>query len=378
MFDKYQVKPSDVVDENTKLVIDLDSMLFKLAATSEKTEIEVFNKSTNDSFGVFKNRTTFFGRSKNKVGANCILNDINIERETKGLEPFSLDDFSVKDIQTPIVGFSLLLKNMDDWVNAVAEPLSISADNIVFLMGDSGSFRDNIKLPKRYKDNRKTSLKPVMLKELRNMVASNTNPVMHDSLEADDVLNMYQFKGYMDYLKTGKASYIVSTIDKDAYGTSGFITNYDKADGQFKDNSLYLLPQANTDLGDLKLRNGIVKGCGLKWFICQAMLLGDSGDNYFTYQYFPELKGAYGHKQCYVDLAEIENPVQLLEYARDKWKEWFPSGVVEYTDWCGDAQSMPWQAFAELVFECAYMKRSYNDTMTLHKLYDNFGVDLYG
>lgn len=379
MFEKYKINKNDYkdyIDENTKLVIDFDSMLFKLASSAERTEVRILEKSSGKDLGLFKNKTKFFGSTKKIIDPKSELGKLNTKRLQEGLDDLSQDDFDVEVVQTPVVGYSTMLRNMESWVSDLCKELGIQRQNVVHLMGDSGSFRDDFILPKKYKDNRSNQTRPLMLRELRNKFTAMHEPLMYDNFEADDVLSMYQWKGYVSYLKTGKTSFIVSTIDKDAYGTGGFIINYDKFENKFKDNSLYLIPDSSKDVGELKLKNDVVKGAGFKWFICQALLLGDSGDNYFTYQYFKHLKGKYSQKVAFNDLQEINDPKELMEYAVGKWQEWFPDGFVEYTDYNGDFVKEPWYDFANKIFLCAYMKRSLKDDMDLFKLLDKLGVSI--
>lgn len=379
MFEKYRILKEnykEYISEKTHLVIDFDSMLFKLASSAEKTQVRIINNITGDEVGLFKNKTEFFGRSKKEINPTSELGKINIKRLSDGLDEFSPENFDIEVVQTPIVGYNTMMNNLNMWVNDLCESLGIPNSKVIHLMGDSGSFRDDFILPKKYKDNRSDQVKPVMLKKLRNIFEEKYNPPMYEKYEADDVLAMYQRRGYASYMKTGKTDFIVATIDKDAYGTCGFIINYDKYKNEFKDNSLYLIPDSNKDIGEITIKNNAVKGVGFKWFICQGLLLGDTGDNYYTYQYFDHLSSKYGQKAAFNDVKDIKDPKDLLEYAVNKWKEWFPSGYVEYTSYEGDNIKEPWYDFANKIFLCAYMKRSLSDDMDLFKLLDNFGVTI--
>jgi hypothetical protein len=373
----FAIDPRKVVSKDTKLVIDLDSMLFKLASSAEKSEVKVTIKDTKEEIGVFKNKTEFLGRKKNEICPNSKHNQVNHERISKGLTELSRDDFVIETIKTPVIGYTTMLHNLEEWVDEVCRLTTVPRSNTVYLIGDSGSFRDDICLPKKYKDNRDADSKPLMLSGLRKRFKDKYNPYMNPNLEADDVINIYQFKGYSDYLKTGKASYITSTIDKDAYGCSGFVFNYNKHNGKIIDDSLIKIPNSSEHAGLLfKKDNGDIKGLGFKWFIYQALLFGDTGDHYFTYQYFPHLKGQYGETSACNDLHDIHTSKQVLQHAVDKWKEWHPSGYVEFTCWRGLHHKETWQEFANKIFLCAYMKRSLNDDMNLFKLCKIMGVEI--
>ena len=378
MFEKYKVNDiRSVIHKDTKLVIDFDSMLFKMASSAERTQVRIIHRESGKDFGLHKNKSTFLGRSKLKVGANCLLNDINVERDQLGKIPYELDEFIVENIQTPIVGYQTMFENMYKWIDDLCAVVGIEKKNVVYLAGDSGSFRDRLALPKKYKGGRASQTKPLMLTELRNRFIEKYSPPMFADLEADDLIGIYQFKGYLSYLKTGKTDFIVSTIDKDALGTAGFIVNYDKINGDFKDPNLYMIPDSSKDIGTLVLKKNTVKGCGFKWGIVQGMLLGDGGDSFYTYHYFPELKGKYGQKQCYDELACLETPEEVLSYVRDTWLSWFPSGKVQYTDWQGKDHNVRWFEFANMTWRCAYMARNFSDKTTLMDVFDRFGVSLY-
>lgn len=378
MIEKYTVSPKDVIHENTKLVIDFDSMLFKLASSAEKKEVCIIRKDNLQQVGKFKNKTSFFGRSRKTISEDSKLHAYNQELIKSGQDPLSHDDFIIDEVKEITLGNDILFRNLEAWVESLCSILDIRRSNVIPLMGDSGSFRDDLILPKKYKDNRDPSAKPLALKMVRDEFYKRFSPYMDDSLEADDVLAMYQYLGHISYKKTGKTDYIVSTIDKDAYGTAGFIINYDKAENKFKDTSLVYVPDAMTDCGDMIIKGKAKekKGLGFKWFVYQALLIGDSGDNYFTYQYFDHLKGKYGKDQAFNDLKDLNTPKEILEYAVSKWREWFPDGYVEFTDFNGNPVKEHWSEFANKIFLAAYMKKSKTDTTDLFKTLKHFGVSI--
>lgn len=379
MFEELIVNIPDVIDENTKLAIDCDSLLFKVASGAERTQIEAFHTETDASFGVFKNRTEFWGRSKNKVGSACILADINIDRHMRGLREYTLNEFHIVDIQTPIIGIDFAMRNVESWLDDVARISTIPRERFVYLAGDSGSFRDVLPLPNKYKGGRDHMIKPCMLKEIRRNFIEKYDPMMVDNLEADDVFQWYMMKGYRDWKKTGKASFICSTIDKDSHQSEGFLINYNKANGQFIDENLYKMPEFRKDLGRLTLKKGKLKGVGFKWLISQATMIGDAGDGYLGYQYFDHLKRKWGEKKTFEAIEPMQTHQEVLEFVKLKWWEWSKgTGKFTYIDWAGNKHvDMPWHEFCNMVFLCAWMKRGPNDKATLYDIFEAFGVDIY-
>lgn len=379
MFDEYKVNVADYIDENTKLAVDCDSIIFKVASISEKREIEAIEKSTGKSFGIHKNKTEFYGRTKsNKAGTASILNDINIERKVNGHEEFLKDEFEIRDIQTRTVSMNDLQRNVELYLNDISRVTTIPRDRFIYVCGESGiNFRKNLLLPKQYKSNRDESLRPLVLKELGAWFINEYNIKPSHNIESDDTISMYQMKGYQDYMRTGKFSYMVSSIDKDQLGVASLFFNYDKVAGDFKDVGIYKIPDLSSDVGKLKLTKGKLKGLGFKWVVAQGFLMSDPTDGTYGYQHFPHIKGKYGEATIFADLTPMKTQKEVLEYVKMKWLEWFPSGRIEYTDWKGDPHNVPWHEFVAEVFLATWMRRSKNDSTTLYTIFDHFGVDVY-
>ena len=85
----------DLIDENTVAYFDSDQLVYINSAASESRTVKITNNKTGEVFDC-KNRTEFFGAKKKLIEGK--LGDINILRESKGLEPFTKEDFTVEDL----------------------------------------------------------------------------------------------------------------------------------------------------------------------------------------------------------------------------------------------------------------------------------------
>lgn len=364
MFEKYEVDLERVADNKTILNIDLDSLLFKVAAVAETKHIEVSDE--NGLVWDGKLRTDFW--KSVGISPSAQMDKKGAFMEEKGL--------TLNIIRTPCMGMGAMMTNAEKWIGGIQDNVGIPPERTSLMVDGEGNFRKDLLTVEQYKASRNKDDKPIMLSKLVNKFINTYNPDIIKGVECDDALSILQYKGYQDYLKTGKTSHIVSTIDKDSYTLPGFINNYNKHKGQFINSATHLVPSYTDDLGEIKLKNGKIKGCGFKFYIAQCLLVGDTTDHAMTYRSSPHMKRKYGETKCFREINDIESPVELLEHVKETWGKWFPSGVVEYTDFKGGEHSIPWYEYANLCFKQTHMLRVENDKTDIYSLYKHFGVEL--
>lgn len=371
MYDKIKrTDISDITNDNTTVVIDVDGIIFRVAAVAEQRTIKAINKSTME-VELLKTRTELYGRSKTKIGSGSWLANRNIEREVAGLEPYTKEDWDVEDVVTTTISLDRAKSYVTSYIDSIVKHCGCIKK--LLLIGGDTNFRDDLKLPSKYKGNRDDTLKPTYLKELRDWMLPQDDVEVSDGIEADDVLSIYMTKGYRDYIKTGVFSYIGGTNDKDSRHTSGLLFDWTKENNEFIRPYFLLIPDSSKDIGEVYLNKNGVKFYGLKGLAYQ-LCVSDDSDNYSCYKFFDFKRGTYGNTQFYKDFATLETAQEILEQIKTHYKTLFPNGV-KYTSWCGEEMDLSWQEWLELQFKCAYMRRNYNDTMTAEKLFKNFGVD---
>ena len=390
----------EFVDENTVAVIDTDQTTFISASVSESVSLKITHKTDDVEFRKYfaitvypqkdvnkdkridvvkngatcKNKTLFWGSGRKAENIGGILLDINIKRASKGLEPYKKENFELETIQTPepVEHLYHIIKSS---LKAELEYLGIT--KYLPLISGSNNFRDSLVLPKPYKFNRKNTIRPVLLKEAREYVIKYHNGQIINGMETDDAVCQYGYKGYQDFLKTGKFSYIIVSQDKDSYSTSSLIFNNHKDSGKYKHPIPHLVQSGVGDLFMTGTKGDDVKGYGVKWLAYQT-LMGDWGtDGYGSYQYFNHL--TFGEKSAYVLLKPCKTEQECLQAVVNKYKEWFPEPFTfEQKDVDGNVLGViqsDWLSFANTVFLAAYMKRINNDSTTFEKLLKHFKVD---
>jgi len=374
----------DYVDEDTINVIDADTLAFKVASSVETDYIEVYLKSAGKKVKELENVTAFKGRGKT-VDPKSWLGNFNITQEAKNLKQFEVDDFeivpckrlkhengAVIDDITFIDSLEVMKYYMDEWIVAIKAQTTIN--KILPVIGEGKVHRHELLLPEPYKDGR-NEMRPLLLKEARAYLVDEYGAKnAKKGFEADEVVDALAKKGYEEYKATGKFSYIKSSPDKDAGNKEGMWFNYDKS-FLFKVPQPYLIHPATECVGEIALDKDYIRGVGLK-HMCYQLIMGDSADHYGPRKYLPlEVRPMqkYGVVAFYKDFYPLETPKEVLQKLVDIFYEWFPEGVA-YTAWNGEEAEFDTLGYIELMFSCAYMKESVNDTTTFEEDLKLFGV----
>lgn len=375
MFEEIEIRDlSKYIDENTKLICDCDGIAFKNSSMIDELFIEVVHKSSGRTMD-FENVTAFKGnvRTAGKIGSGSWLHSTNLKREVNGQRQFALDEFDIIQKTKQKLGLNIATKNVDSHIEMLKEVTGI-ADSIM-LLGSGNCFRHGILLPTRYKESRLDKPRPSQLINVRQHIIENhiTKHIRDGINEADDILEMYAWKGYCDYLKTGKFSYLVSSFDKDATGTPSLLLNWDKEGSNLKYPYPWLIPDTSKDIGKIDIIKGTCKAYGFLQIIYQ-MLAGDNSDGYNPRMVKGlDKKDNFGDESIYKLLSPLKTPQELIEFTVSKYKEWYPEGL-HYVAWNGTEINQDIYWWLEQMFACVYMKRSTNDKTTFKMLMDKFGI----
>jgi len=363
--------------------IDSDSIAYKSASAVEDDFIEVACIKEDDtkvkglfleSGTTFKNKTEFKGaaRTKGKITAGSFLDILNVKREAEGIEPYTLDDFEIKPVKKlkyengcEIDGIKfknseeVLYYFMDQWIDCIKKQTGV--ENVKLYLGEGLTHRHFLKLPKRYKDDRKDLERPLLLSKARQYLLDNyPSELAPEGYEADERVDAAAFRSYLEYRKTGKISGIKSSIDKDNWNTAGFSFNYTKA-FHFKYPQIIKIDSTDLSVGTLEWSGDDLKGTGLL-FTALQLCLEDSADGYGSRLHLP--KEAYnninyGEKSFYKDFVHLDTPQKVLQKVVDLFAEWFPNGV-KYTSWDGEPIDETTIEWLQKCFQCVYMMRKEN------------------
>lgn len=332
-----------------------------MSAAIEGRKIEVTHIPTGRKKH-FKTQTEFWGRKRNTIEG--WLGDQNTQRISKGLNPFEKSEFTIETIQDP-PPISHVLYAAKNKVETICNHLGIH--KYFGVIGHGENFRHELKTPKKYKSGREGSVVPVFLDEAKDYLHDRYDGKIITGIESDDVLTTYGNKGWEDFQKTGKFSYIPVSMDKDGYHTPSLMFNLYRKGNVFKHPLPFFIDDG---VGELWLDKGNVKGYGFLWFGAQ-MCIGDLTDTVRPYQDFD---ASYGEMQCYEDFNNCKSHDEVLAKIMEVYKRWFPSGKVEFTSWQGDNVSITPGQWASTIFQQIYMKRSMNDKTTLGTLFKKYGV----
>ena len=332
--------------------IDGSLLAFRAAAAGEKRTIEVTHRASERK-QLFAHRTEF----KN------FLKNINEEREN----PFLITDFEIEDIiESPELPVSIhVLKELLKKILSACE-----ADDYLILLDDNEpTFRHDLATMQEYKGDRTGKIKPTNLQAVKDYMVMYLGASVVSTLEADDYLNFYQYKGWIK-TRSGEEDKLISvTFDKDAFGCPGWLYDY-RTDENKK--PVMKEPIFIDGLGELYVaaNDKDIKGTGRKFFYFQV-LYGDNADTYKG----NKLAGVpYGKKSAYKDLVDLETDQECMQVIVDKFKEWY-GDEFKYTSWRGDEIEGSWLTLLTECWLLAYMRRSEDDIPDVPAILKRVGVE---
>lgn len=329
-------------------VVDLDYLAFKVASVLEDRFVKVYDE--NDKLiGEYKNRTEF-KKSKDFV------------------EEYKVEDCQQlkKDHQSTMV--FLLRKSMEDIRKAT------KVDKVILAAGGDTNFRDRIPSPQKYKGNREGLLRPLTLKDCKELAMSSYTTVKGEDCEADDVISMYQFRSYFD-----KENRIVAvTTDKDALQTCGYLYNPESSRGMAS-NEVTLIDGLGTLEMVKKSNKNKLSFSGRMVLYCQSGLLGDSTDNYDPSYLYKKLNGItkaahmYTDLKCFNRLKECKTDKDVLASIHDQWYEWYKD-IKGWEDWQGNHIEGDYIDLWQCYWDYAHMLRWKGDKPKVREILTNLGV----
>ena len=319
------------------LLIDADLIAYRCAAASETRSIKVTHKKSGD-VKIFSTRTEFKKYLKEK----------NIE--------YIQDRFEIEDVQTPSQ-IAIMYNVIDKILNNLQE-FTFAEVTEVYL-GEGRNFRHELDLPSPYKNNRSDSIKPVYLKQARQHLINKYNAKTCVGEETDDAVT---YRAY--HWKNKGFESIVSTVDKDAYQSSGcYILDWTKDNWELEE---------ITEVGHLYKDKTKVKGSGLK-FLAVQVLSGDDSDTYWGHELLPPK--TYGPTTAAKVFNDCNTSKDVLEALIAEFKRLYPSPVT-YTAWNGKTITKDYLELLQMYWKCACMKRTEDDDLDFIKFAKQYGVEI--
>lgn len=321
------------------VVVDADTLVFQSAAVSEERSVNVKHLPSGRE-RIYKNRTEFKSAMKEK----------NFE-----VKP---EDFEYTDIQeeAPIEHCLHTVKLQAD---KIIERFSDAY--VVFVAGDTNNFRLDLPLPKRYKSNRDSMLRPAHLAKAKEYFIDKYKAVSANGYEADDLSAILAYDG-----KRARKDVTLCSPDKDSK--------------QFVGLKLFDYTKPEQDIIEIKDWHDVIlnekkefKSYGIN-FLAYQILVGDSVD---FYKPTDLCNAKFGDVAAYKLLSQCENGFvnQTLQAVVDQYKVWYPEPVT-YTAWDGNEYTKDWKEILQLYFSCAKMKQSEDDDLDVEKFFGNYGVKL--
>lgn len=323
------------MEKQTVALFDLDIIAYRASAAVEQRKIEVQHLSSGNK-KIFSTRTEF----KN------FLKDKNREYEP--------DKYNIIDLQIPEPeehAFQIVKKQ----VNTIKQ--EIRADRMEGFVGKGDTnFRLNLELPKPYKGNRDTMLRPVHLKASKEHALKKYPGGLIQGVEADDHLVIRSH----ELIEAGHRPVII-TIDKDSWSCVGTeFYNWLEDDAKIVKVPPFGWLRYNFDKKK-------VEGLGLN-FYCYQMLHEDAADNYGINDLHKE---RFGARSVVEYLNQAQNVDDLFRLTEAKYKEWFPEPIT-YVAHTSKTVQKDFRELLELYHACAYMKRKQNDPTTFYSLWEEF------
>lgn len=327
---------SDVV-----LVIDLDEVVFDVAAAAEQRGILVTN-TTNEAQSTFKHRTEM----KQFLSGLEVPEGHYLIQDTQVAEPARNAFATIKSKL-----FNLRQK--------------FKTNNVELYISGKGNFRDDLALPIKYKSGRAESIRPLLLTECKEYLIKYHNAIAVNGVEVDDLVAQRMYEGF----KTGKKIIGVSS-DKDQAGQGyGWIYNPNKMTEATDVNGL----------GELYLDDkGKVRGWGRKFLYMQFGMTGDPVDTYNPRDIYEQLHGkkpTFGEKAAYKLLVDCKTDAECLTACRDLYIKWYGTGRFKYKCWKGDEHEVDYLDVMQLYLDCARMRRWKDDLVSVRDMFTRLKVE---
>jgi hypothetical protein len=319
------------------VAVDSDTLLFRAAAVCDNRTIQVTHKPTGITKS-FQNKTEFKDLMKAK---------------SKEIT----DDYLITEVQNPSpVDHALAIVK-----SGVEEILDNFSDcDVIFCAGATGNFRDNLPYPTRYKGNRSSMLRPVLLSDCHQYLQKSYNAVKALGNEVDDEVAILAYEA----LEQGREAFILSP-DGDSRQFDGIkLGDYKSLPSTCE--LLEFFPAVSWN-ADKKL----VCSSGFPWMIMQ-LCVGDTSDGLNPCNLCGK---RYGEKSWYNAVKDFTTPEQYAQYAIDLYHSWYPD-TFEYVTWDAKVvESTPIQLL-ELYWKGTTMKRKRNELPDFWSFLKERGIKL--
>jgi hypothetical protein len=352
----------------TRLVFDIDSILYDAASAVEDRFITAMHVPTGKVMEL-ANRTELYGSWRKKDGGF-----IAAQNELLGSVVYKADDFEIVDGQRlkeftvtkgyggsnvkPFSALSCAKNIIDKKISDICEKLNCY--DYFGYTGTGDTFRTELATLLPYKGQRST-MRPLLLSELKQYVIDRHHCEMVTYLEADDVVSIATVEGYKKWKKSrdDKDMVIACGVDKDMKQVEGWLYNISKDDG----------PYLIEGFGSLWLdEKGDVDGGG-RVFLYWQMLSGDQADNYKA-NCFSDV--TYGEKAAYKDLKDCTNDKQAFEAMVRVFKRMYPEPKV--ITGCKGEVKINWYFVMNEMFQLARMLRWKDDSVDLKDVLTKMGI----
>lgn len=395
LFTNIQVKDiREIITDDCVGAWDFDGVVYRACANMENRLIKIRHK-TEGFEEVLPNITTFKGRGKN-VSETSWLGLQNIEREVSGKQPFTVEDFEVTPFQELKMEKEKALEQVKIQIFLKIKQVKqqYRVPKVKLLLGGGTNFRvTDLNQVKEYKGSRQDTLRPLLLKEVRQWILDEldseyAHPLPDGTkIECDDLSNIYGRLGYATYRKTGKFDFLEISPDKDSPAQSGklivnpdtYVGDNNPLQGKFKFPQAMLIEATDRCAGDVELvvkggeksTSKELKGFGFKYLMFQAILGKDQAD---SYNCLGDIGVSFGDVEAYKVLKPCKTAKETLQACLDVAYEKLPYGV-SYESHKGEKLDVDTLTYLNEYFRTAYMLRSDSDDFDLFKLCKAFKVD---
>ena len=346
-----------------KLCIDIDYLLYEAASVAEETYIKALHRPTGVVYE-FENKTELWGRKKAKNegwigGQNLLLGDYYKAEDfevTKHQRPRNLtfDGVSVP----PLEGGKRIL---DSKIKELCDKLGCY--DYYGYTGEGETFRHKAATLLPYKGNRKDSLTPLILDDLKQYAIDKHNIILVKDIEADDGCSMDVYQGYEKWKKSKSDKDITIGVaeDKDSKGVQGFWFNPNK------DKSVRKI----AGFGKLFLNeNEDVDGHGRMWLYYQ-ICYGDKADGYSANCHSEK---RWGELSAYKALTECKNDKEAWEALVKTFKHLYPE-PKEIVNFIGDKIVIDWLYVLQEMATLAHMKRNLTDRINVRDVLNKLEIN---
>ncbi len=327
--------PKPLTKAHRIVLVDADAIVYRISAACEKRAVVATVEGLEVTF-----------KTKTALRKYC---------EGLGIDFTTIEFEDVVTVEPVVNAYETLKKTVAKIYR------ELNATHVIFFLGGSYNFRSDLKLPEKYKGNRKTTRRPDHLQACREFLNKHYDTYLVSGIEADDCV-----QGVTEYIINRKRAYACAyQLDKD-FHTSMTQNRYWHIDKKY-------VVELDGGVGSINLVGNNVRGDGLHWVLFQLMQ-GDPSDGYSPKGlYRDHFKGKYGEKSYLKDFEMYSDGQELLVNWVNKWEDLLPESIL-YEDFNGDTQKHNWLSLAEIYFQCLYMRMSPVDDMTFRKLLHKYGV----